>query len=207
MLHATMILAHSHLDMDSANSGRLTNALATVFGSDQRAQVIGNSSLFDEQPLIWEQRVCFGSLHKGYSVLCWRDRSDRLQASVEMTADVRFQDACSSVHSGLRRALSRQLGIRPRLESLDVLPLGDTKPVLIGKTGFLAHVEQRATLEPVIFAIIAAVVVGLGSWLWWGDQAASLWSGASAVFAVGAWGAVVAILSGLSRKIRWLPAS
>ena len=208
MLYAILEVAHQDVSMQDQGTVILARAMEDVFGTDNKRRVIEESILFRDHSPEWLKRACFGCTHSGYSLLCFRDRSDRLQVHIEITPTAHYQQACESAKNGVWNALGRSnLRMRPRLIALEVRPIGDTKPVVVGTDSLSAHTWQRATIEPVVAALAIGTVVGLGGWLFWPDQAASLLSGAVASFALGAYAVVVSILSVWRGWIRWSPAN
>ncbi len=203
MLYSRMIVAHRPLSMDEAGHASVREALATVFGRDRREEALSQSILFGEDQGLWRKRVCFGSIHQGSSMLCWRNRSTELQVHVETTEQVRVEDACTSAMKGIWQAFADGLDAKPRLERLEVVPAGDNKPVLIGRADFRAHALQRATIEPVGAALTSIAIVGFGGWYFWPDEAATLWIGVTPIIGLALYATVVAVASALTKRIRW----
>jgi hypothetical protein len=209
VLYAIFTIDHHSLDMTDANAARVRDEMTKEFGPDRKREVTTSSQMFGPDAPVWQQSICYGSFHQGYSLLVWRQKSDELQVHVELTADTPFDEACESAHQGalkaLSKALSKTLRLGPRLRSLKIVPVGEKRPILSGKAGFWAHLFQRATIEPVAFAIATALIVGIGGWQYWSDQAATVWAGAAPVLALGAYVLLVVVGSALTKKLRWKP--
>jgi hypothetical protein len=209
MLYASIVIDHTNLDMTNDNAERLSAEMIKEFGEDDRAAVTTSSQLFGPGAPVWQQRICYGSFHQGYSLLVWRQKSDELQAHIELTGDLPFHRACESAHRGTLKALSSTLDttfrLGPRLRSLEIVPIGENRPILSGKTGLWAHLSQRATIEPVAFATITAAIVGFGGWQYWSDEAPTVWAGSAPVLALGAYTLFVVLVSAVRKKIRWRP--
>ena len=191
--------------MDENSTGRMESALAAIFGTNRSTAVIQASTLYSEEASLWGDRICFGCFYQGYSLLFWRNKSDQLQASIELTGSaVTCQKAVQWALDGINKALGKTaLNLKPSAQILEITPLGDTEPLLIGESSARQHILSQSNAQAATAAGGALVAAILGTTVIWDNQAAGLWAGALPSFGVLAGALALGFMSARMNKLVW----
>ena len=172
--------------MDGSGSAQITSAFSKVFGQSKASDVIERSDLYREEAELWGDRTCFGCFYEGYSLLVLRNKSNELQASIEMEGTPSScQKAMQSALEGIFKAVGKEdLNLHPSTGSLEMTPLGDTRPILMGEVSVQHHLLNNSNFQAGIAATATLIAVILGSTVIWDGQSAGLWAGAFPSFSV-----------------------
>ena len=204
MWRVSLVVNHRPLEVTPGGLGLLQGRLARHFGVDQSAEGLQKSRVCaGKRGEAVGPKVCFGYVHSDFSFVALRNTSHQLEITLEVESHADYARAATTVHHGVKNALSA-LKLKPRVDTLEVMYLRDTTPVLTGKVGLVAHLSRWEVAGPVLAAVITAVILGFGGAFIWNDDR-SFWLNAIPVLIPGIVALLVVVAYVARDSIRWYP--